>query len=200
MDKKIRIESYRGEAVRKFIPAIAKLRMEVFREYPYLYIGDEEYEKRYLEKFITAKDAIVVVAWDKEEIIGISTGFPFIYEAEAMQRPFLKARLNADDFFYFGEFVLQKKYRGRGIGHQFFVLQDEHVRNLGRFKYICLCVVKRSDEDPKRPLDYKPSTKFWQDRGFVKHPELIALYPWQEIDEDKETLKEMVFWIKQLKI
>ncbi len=198
MGEKIRVVSYRGEAVRQFIPAIAKLRMEVFREYPFLYIGDEEYEKKYLEKFITAKDAIVVVAWDEEEIIGVSTGLPFTDESEALHLPFEKAHWNVGDFFYFGESVLRKKYRGQGIGHQFFILREAHARSLGRFKYVCFCTVRRSPDDPRRPADWEPLSKFWEDRGFVEHPELVALYPWQEISETEETLKEMLFWIKML--
>ncbi|MBS0615783.1 MAG: GNAT family N-acetyltransferase [Verrucomicrobia bacterium] len=198
MESAIRVEAYRGEGVRKYIPAIAQLRMEVFREYPFLYIGDEEYEKKYLEKFVTSKEAVVVVAWKGSEIIGVSTGLPFIEESESLHEPFEKLRLPVKDFFYFGESVLQKKYRGLGIGHQFFLLREAHARSLGRYKYICFCTVKRPSDDPRRPEDYRPLAPFWQSKGFSEHPELIAMYPWQEIGEKEESLKEMVFWIKKL--
>lgn len=198
MDANIRVEAYRGEAVRKFIPAIAKLRMEVFREYPFLYIGDEEYEKKYLEKFVTSKEAVVVVAWKGSEIIGVSTGLPFIEESESLHAPFEKHRLSVKDYFYFGESVLQKKYRGQGIGHEFFRLREAHARALDHFKAICFCTVRRSPDDPRRPADYQPLGPFWQSKGFTERPDLIAFYPWQEIGETEETLKEMVFWTKPL--
>jgi hypothetical protein len=34
-----------------YIPELARLRMEIFHEYPFLYAGDVEYEYRYLKKY-----------------------------------------------------------------------------------------------------------------------------------------------------
>jgi GNAT superfamily N-acetyltransferase len=196
--KEIKILSYTGESIRQFLPDIARLRMEVFLEYPFLYAGDENYEMKYLEKFITSKDAVAAIAFDGKKIIGASTGLPFTAESQDLQKPFTETGLHPKDYFYFGESVLQKQYRRLGIGHRFFDEREKHARKLGRFKYLCFCTVKRAANDPRRPPDFVPHHRFWQKRGFKEHPELTCMLAWQEIGEKHETLKEMVFWIKQL--
>src|SRR5579872_2794788 len=143
MEKKIRVEAFQGEKIGAMIPEIAKLRIGIFREYPFLYDGDEEYEKRYLEKFSHAKGAIVVIAFDHQEIIGASTALPFTYEKEEVQAPFKRAKLDPKHYFYIGEVVLQKAYRGLKIGQKFLDLCEEHARKLGRFSHICFCTVVR---------------------------------------------------------
>jgi hypothetical protein len=113
---KIKILSFTGSDVKDLIPQIARLRIEVFHEYPFLYVGDYEYEKCYLKKFLKMKDGIVVAAFDQDELIGLSTGFPFIYESDNLKEVFLPNHRNPKDYFCFGESVLRKSYRGLGIG------------------------------------------------------------------------------------
>jgi GNAT superfamily N-acetyltransferase len=196
--EKIRIRSYTGEKIRRFFTEIARLRMEVFLEYPFLYVGNEDYEMKYLEKFITAQDAVVIVAFDGDKIVGVSTGMPLIFESQDLQKPFLKAGLHPEEYFYFGESVLQKSYRGLGIGHRFFDEREKHVQQMGRFKYLCFCTIKRAADDPRRPPDFVPLNEFWGKRGFKEHPELTCKIAWQEMGEESETPKEMVFWIKKI--
>lgn len=181
-----------------FIPQIARLRIEVFAEYPFLYAGDYEYEKRYLQKFLTMKDAIVIAAFDQDEVIGISTGFPMVYEAQNLQDVLIQSGRNPQDYFCFGESVLRKTYRGLGIGKAFIEKREAHVKHLNKYKYICFYTVVKPSDDPRRPADYRPLAPFWQSRGYVEHPELHGTLAWQEIGESEETPKKMVFWIKKL--
>ena len=46
MSKNIRIERWSGAALEQYIPDLARLRIEVFRDFPYLYDGDYDYEKK----------------------------------------------------------------------------------------------------------------------------------------------------------
>jgi hypothetical protein len=46
MAKKIRIERWSGSALQQYITELARLRIEVFRDFPYLYDGDYGYEKK----------------------------------------------------------------------------------------------------------------------------------------------------------
>ncbi|HEY2811395.1 MAG TPA: hypothetical protein VGJ00_08420 [Rhabdochlamydiaceae bacterium] len=199
-DANIKVISFTEQNIADLIPEIAKLRIEVFPEYPFLYIGDYEYEKRYLKKFLTMKNAIVVCAFDNDVLIGISTGYPFIYEAQNLQELFRSAHRNPEEYFCFGESVLRKTYRGLGIGKQFFDHREVHVQKLNRYKHICFYTVLRPLHDPKRPPDYRALSPFWNSRGFVEHPELIGTVSYQEIGETDETPKKMVFWIKDLQI
>lgn len=200
MKDTIKFISCVGEKVADHIPKIAELRMEVFPEYPFLYIGDYEYEKRYLKKYLTMRDAIVVLCFDGETLIGASTGYPFIYEAENLQQVLALHGRDPTDYFCFGESVLRKTYRGLGIGKEFFRLREAHVAHLHRYKYICFYTSCRPADDPRRPPDYRPLGPFWNSRGFVEHPELVGTVSYQEIGESEETPKEMVFWIKNLNV
>lgn len=53
-----------GEELEKYLPDLARLRIQIFREYPYLYEGSEEYEQRYLQTYIASGAAMAVLAFD----------------------------------------------------------------------------------------------------------------------------------------
>ena len=56
------VKSLTGEEIHAVLPALARLRMVVFRDWPYLYDGTLEYESGYLEKFaVTMTYTIEVV-------------------------------------------------------------------------------------------------------------------------------------------
>ena len=62
-----------GDALETALDDLARLRIEVFRDWPYLYDGDVEYERKYLSGY-THPTAIVVAAFDGPRIVGASTG------------------------------------------------------------------------------------------------------------------------------
>ena len=55
------IETLTGEALQRALPDLARLRIEVFREWPYLYDGSMEYEQR-LADFARHESSIIVAA------------------------------------------------------------------------------------------------------------------------------------------
>ena len=196
----MRIISITGEKIQGLIPEIARLRMEVFKEYPFLYIGDPAYEEKYLAKFSKMENAIVVLSFDQDAIVGVSTGYPFTYEAPALQDVLRKSGRNPSDYFCFGESVLRKEYRGQGIGKKFFEERQAFVKNLKTYPYVCFYTSFRPKDDPKRPPDYRPLAPFWQSQGFSEHPELVGTVSYQEIGEKEESPKKMVFWIKKVSV
>ncbi|MGH8676930.1 MAG: hypothetical protein ACREUQ_01095 [Burkholderiales bacterium] len=72
--------------------------------------------------------------------------------------------------FYFGESVLEKGYRGRGLSVKFFEEREAHVRGLGGFEWTTFCVVQRPQNHPRRPKDYVPLDAFWVKRGYPSIP------------------------------
>lgn len=80
-----------GAAIRPFLPEVARLRIEVFREWPYLYDGDLDYEARYLEVYAQSASAVLVLVRDGERIVGASTGIPLAEESEPFRQPFIEA-------------------------------------------------------------------------------------------------------------
>ena len=59
----IRVERLIGEALGAALEDVARLRIEVFRDWPYLYDGDEAYERAYLQTYRESADAILVGAF-----------------------------------------------------------------------------------------------------------------------------------------
>lgn len=44
------------------IADLARLRIEIFREFPYLYDGDRDYEQKYLATYLNCPQSVVVLA------------------------------------------------------------------------------------------------------------------------------------------
>lgn len=186
-----------GSAITPYIDALARLRIEVFREYPYLYDGDMEYERRYLQAFREAPDSLLVLVLDGEEVVGASTALPLEHETENIRRPLAEAGYNIKKVFYFGESVLRKACRGRGLGSRFFEERERHARQLGRFNTLAFCAVARPKDHPRRPEAYRPLDEFWQRRGFVRTG-IYCYISWQDLDEEEESPKPLRFWVKGL--
>lgn len=195
----ISVNSFTGDDVDHYIPEVARLRIEVFREFPYLYDGNMEYEAKYLRTYTSSPDSVIVIVFDGDQVIGASTAVPLRHEMEEIKRPFLEHAIDPESVFYLGESVLRRQYRGRGIGVRFFQEREAHAQRVGDFKWSAFCAVERPENHPRRPADYVPLDEFWKKRGYAKHPELRTTLTWQDIDEAEQTPKPMVFWLKPLK-
>ena len=51
-----------GAAIAPHVPDLARLRIEVFREFPYLYDGAEDYERKYLQTYINSPRSLMRVS------------------------------------------------------------------------------------------------------------------------------------------
>ena len=174
------------------------MRIQVFREFPYLYDGSAAYEEGYLKTYVDAPSSVMVLVQDGERVVGASSGLPLAAEPPNVIEPFLAHGYDPLRIFYYGESVLLPEYRGRGLGKRFFEEREAHVRALGRFDLACFCAVERPADHPRRPAGYLPLDKLWNRQGFVRHPKLHTTFSWRDLDEDTESSKPMVFWLKKL--
>lgn len=153
---KLSITTVTGTKLKPFITDLAQLRIEVFREFPYLYDGNIDYEESYLDTYLQSDKSIAVLAFDKGRLVGASTGLPMDHEVEDFKRPFVEQVYDPSTVFYCGESILKKEYRGRGIYRRFFEERESHAKRLGGFRTICFCAVQRPAEHPLRPDHYQP--------------------------------------------
>jgi len=198
MSESLRIQRCSGGAINAWLPELARLRIQVFREFPYLYDGSAAYEENYLKIYVKAPDSVMVLAQDGAQVVGASSGLPLEAETPNVIEPFLAHGYDPRRIFYYGESVLLPEYRGRGLGQRFFAEREAHVRGLGRFEIACFCAVQRPTDHPRRPVGYAPLDALWNRQGFVRHPELQTTFSWQDLDEDQASPKPMVFWLKPL--
>jgi GNAT superfamily N-acetyltransferase len=185
-----------GEAVAGVLDDLARLRIAVFRDWPYLYDGDEAYEREYLKAY-TAPGAVVVAAMDGNRMIGASTGAPMEHHAGDFAAAFAGRPERLEEIFYCAESVLLPEYRGHGLGHAFFDGREAQGRALVR-RFSAFCSVIRPADHPARPADYRPLDGFWRKRGYEPLPGVIANFHWRDLGDAEETTKQLQFWMKPL--
>lgn len=187
-----------GGALSPWLDDVARLRIQVFRDWPYLYEGDVEYERDYLRAYARSARSTVVLALHEGRVVGASTGLPLADDTAEFRKPFLDAGRPVDDVFYFGESVLLPDYRGQGLGHRFFDEREAHARALGRFAWTAFCAVDRDPADPRRPAGHRGNEAFWAKRGYVRQPGMTVHLAWREPGEITATPKPLTFWLRKM--
>jgi GNAT superfamily N-acetyltransferase len=185
-----------GASLDRYIPELARLRIEVFRGWPYLRDGDADDEARYLRTYSEAQGGVVIVALDSGKVIGAATAVPMAEKTAEVKRPFEQTGIDPATVFYLGESVLLAAYRGRGVGVRFFAEREAHARRLKPFDWFAFCAVERDNDDPRQPADYMPLNAFWNRRGYIRHPELCTEFSWRGVGEGAASPQPMVFWLK----
>ena len=209
----LRVVTHTGAALHRYVPGIARLRIEIFRAWPYLYDGDAEYEQRYLQTYVDTPDAMVAICFDDDRIVGASTALPLEAETNEIKAPFSRRERSGGtrgrnvpvtmappglhDTLYLGESVLDPACRGQGIGLEFFAQREAHARRLG-LDHCVFCAVQRADDDPRRPADFIPLDAFWRKRGYTPLPDCSTTLSWREIGEAQESPKPMQFWHRRI--
>jgi GNAT superfamily N-acetyltransferase len=195
--REIAISTHIGKAARPFLNEISRLRITVFREFPYLYDGSLEYEMEYLNDYISSENSLIVLASIGTEIVGASTGIPLAEADSDFREPVETAGFDPGEVFYFGESVLLPEFRGRGLGHRFFDEREFHAAKLGLRRAGFFSVI-RADDHPLKPISYQPHDIFWQKRGYTRQDAIIARFPWKQVGESQDRLHELVFWQRHL--
>jgi GNAT superfamily N-acetyltransferase len=193
----IRVEPLTGDRLSTALDDVARLRIRVFRDWPYLYDGDFDYERRYLATYRDSPGAILVGAFDGDTLVGAATGTPMEDHAAEFSDALRHTGLALDTVFYCAESVLLPDYRGQGIGNTFFDHREAHARALGR-THAAFCAVVRPDDHPARPANYLSLDGFWRKRGYDKIPGAFAEFSWKDLGEPAETKKPLQFWMRRL--
>ncbi|MBN8419160.1 MAG: GNAT family N-acetyltransferase [Verrucomicrobia bacterium] len=193
----LRLQNFHGAELAPHIDALGALRIAVFREYPYLYVGNLENERDYLGTYVRSEGSLVVLVFEDDRVVGATTCLPMTDEGPEFKAAFEQAGYDLSKICYFGESILLPEHRGRGIGKEFFVRREAHARALG-MTTSTFCAVDRDGKHPMQPEGYRPLDEFWLSQGYVKRPELQATFEWKEIGEDEESPKTLTFWVKEL--
>ena len=194
----LQFERYYGKDLEQRLDAIARLRMTVFREWPYLYEGDEAYERKFLDIYVQSSRSFALVVLDGDRPVGVTTAMPLNDEEPEIRKPFVDAGIDPGQVFYFAESVLLPGYRGQGLYRRFFAERETHARSFGEYELVTFCAVQRPIDHPLRPADYQPLDPVWRHFGFQPRADLVAYFPWPDVGETEETEKPLQFWVKSL--
>ncbi|MCB1362394.1 MAG: GNAT family N-acetyltransferase, partial [Rhodobacteraceae bacterium] len=191
----MRVQPLTGPALDAVLDDVARLRIAVFRDWPYLYDGDLDYERRYLAPYRDNPRAVVAGAFQGDRLVGAATGTPMEDHADDFAAPFAATGIALSDIFYCAESVLLPQFRGQGVGHRFFDIREAQARKLGR-RHVAFCSVQRPADHPARPAGYRPLDAFWRARGYAPVPGVIASFRWRDLGDSMESAKPLQFWMR----
>ncbi|MBN8536984.1 MAG: GNAT family N-acetyltransferase [Deltaproteobacteria bacterium] len=189
--------------IENYLNEIAQFRIKYFKSYPYLYVGNLEYEKEYINGYANNSKSLLILALYNGKIIGVSTALPLNSNADILgEAPvlFAKKGLNINEYFYYGEIIVKTEFQGIGIAAKIYDMQESYAKAEG-FKKIILATVNRRPNDPRKPSDYFNTDIVWNKLGFKKCNIQIN-YNWPTITENgsiKDINNPMDFWTKEIK-
>ncbi len=193
----VEIRQLRGGELRAEMDAMAFLRIVVFEDYPYLYVGDLDFEREYLTEFARSPNAVLIGAYASGRLVGAGTAAPLAEYKPGFCRAFADRGFDIGTIFYFGESVLLPEYRGRGIGHRFFDAREAAARDTSA-RQATFCAVDRTRSDVRVPAGYRPLDPFWRARGYEPVPGLTVEMGWEEHGMDGVIDHTMQFWLGNL--
>jgi hypothetical protein len=92
----IGFETFAGSQIEAAAAELARLRVAVFREWPYLYDGGEAYERGYLDVYARCPGAAIILARDGTDVVGAATCMPLVEETDAVRAPFESRKQGKD--------------------------------------------------------------------------------------------------------
>ena len=179
--KNIRIEIITSLKIASYIDKVSEMRLRIFKEYPYLYYGTMAAEKNYMMLYTTDAKATLALAYDDNKIIGISTGIPLLSNADIINdcpNLLMESGEVPADYYYYGEILLEREYRGYGISSRLYAAQDLLVKKWG-FNKCCILTVMRDMQHPLKPENYQCTENIWKHLSFkqFEHP-ITTMFTW----------------------
>jgi len=200
--KEIKYFQYYGAEIKEHIDTMARFRLEQFKEYPYLYVGDYGQEQVHLGSYANYRESSLILAAENDKVVAISTSLPLKYEEEVLSccaEELERMGMDATKGYYFGETIILPEYRSQGIGSTIVNMQEEYARTLG-CTFVCFIAVQREPDHPLRPKDYVEAAIIFERLGFKKTESSIS-FSWPTIQADgavREQGNLLDFWIKRL--
>lgn len=178
---------------------IAKLRVDIFKEYPYLYQGSYENELKYVQKFVDHSHSLVCLLFDNNSVAGALTGLPLVYEDLSIKSPWENnSAVSASLVYYFSELLMYKEYRQKGFGDQMLRLGEQWVKELACYRNIVFITIKREPGHPLQPYGYKPLDAFCIKHGYAKLSGTTSVISWKEVGMSHDSSHVLEFWSKNI--
>lgn len=189
------IQTFSGGEARSHWQQIAQLRIDMFKEFPYLYEGSLDYEMDYLETYFKSPNSVILLVFDQDNLVGFSNAIPLTEEMKEIQEPFLQKGIDIRDYLYVGEFMIQPSYRGRGLLRKF-IEHHEALAVRHGCNNIVFMTVNRSVNHPCRPKDYASPDPIWEHFGYRRIQGMDITMIWKQVDTHKDEVNKLAIWQK----
>jgi len=196
----INFQTYQQAGLAGEIGILSEFRLRFFREYPYLYVGSEDNEQKYLAEYLANPTTRLIVARDTERIIGVAIGTMLSTELNIIDKTENQLQqygVEPQHCFYLGEMIAEPEYRSRGIGKRMLELLKNAGREQGADRF-CFLAVVREPNDVRRPADYTDASEnIFKKFGFEK-TDISVTFEWNTIQPDghvENVANRMDLWI-----
>ena len=190
------IEAIWGKQFRSYASAVTSMRLSIFREWPYFYAGDEKVEADYSRLYAESSNSLLIIGRENGKIIGVTTGLPLEELDPFYLTPFQKRSVHS--FFYLGEILLLKEFRGRGLGLQMHAAFESEVRKQARYNKIYILRILCDPKDPRKPKEDPDLDRFWHRLGYIERADLNLEIEYQEIGRDSPSLHLFQYSFKDI--
>ncbi len=188
-----------GAEAERYFNDIASMRINYFRDFPYLYEGSLKYEKEYLNTYFSSKNSLIIIALDNGNPVAFSSAIPLSEEMGEIKRSFIEASIDIENYLYIGEVIIQPEYRGKGLLRLFFECYESYARKLGQNNLVFM-TVNRPLNHPMRPNNYRQLEPLWQHMGYHIRSDVVISLPWKQVDTHKEEQNILDVWVKNIVI
>lgn len=197
-DSTIYTKTFLSNDAAPYLHAIVDLCNRVFSEYPELYEAQDEYTE-IIAKYIQSSSGVATIIFNDTQPVGVAIGSALTDKKDHYDEAMLQENgINPDDFFYLGEIVLLKEYRGKGYGKQVYQEFEEAVKNLNHFSALIFCKLHQSAHPELQPADYHSLNTFWSKQGYTQHPTLMIPFHWRDNISHEIMDHPMEVWFKPL--
>ncbi len=191
-----------GDHLEQLIPEIAKARLELFKEFPYLYEGTYENESKYLKDFACNPKSIILTAHEGDKLIAfvtataVESGFEL---TEAIKDLMQGQGIDTGKYFYISEMMVYPEFRS-------FELQNKLKKDIenyalkNNYSKTCFLSVFRENDHPLRPERYKEVSRLWKFNKYHK-TEISTEFEWNTVQKDSESKlmnNRLDLWEKEL--
>ena len=190
-----------GPELQTIIPFMAMQRISAFREYPYLYEGNNTEENEYCQWFTSLPHSAVAVAYANGEPVGFvsGTGFAgFDVHFKGSIALFKKNGLDSKKFYYIPEAIIVPEHRKHSLIEKLHDVIEQRAKALG-YSAIC-CAEESHDNHPLKPAGYQSRDRLFLKGGYSK-TNMSIKFPWLTIQPDgtlKDEEHSLSYWIKNL--
>ena len=198
LEPSISIEVLKGPEVIPYLQKVAQLRIEFYRNYPYLYEGNLTDEETYLSMYAKSKDSLLVIAKNGDDVVGAVTGIPMLETKKENKWLYTQKQTPDEHIFYLGELVLSQDYQNSTLQEMLYLQLENAVKGLEKYSILAVCEIERSPEDTKKPVSAFSSEVLWAGRGFIKQPELYTTNAWKDVGDLEKSDHHLFFWYKAL--
>lgn len=180
----IRIEVYKEQETKPYLRLLSQMRLNEYKEFPYLYVGDME-EDFANTNYFTFAEGILVIAFQGEMVAGMYSGMPMRTPSSFLRDCSLRLAAQGVDIskcFYASDLIVNPPFKKQGIGVQLLKRFFQEVKEMG-YNTMMGVTALRPPDHPLRPKNYFDSDLIWEKYGYQKSSLVLSLtYPTLQAD------------------